>query len=220
MSQVSNTQSSDAVIPRVKICGITRCEDAVVASQSGADAIGLVFYEPSPRAVTVSQAQSICRELGPFTTVVGLFVNAESEFVTDVLRQVPLHVLQFHGDESPEYCEQFQRPWIKALRMKPGVDLQQVCEAYSSATGILVDSYTPGIPGGTGKVFDWSQLPPSLAQSLILAGGLSEENVGQAIQQLKPQAVDVSGGVESAPGQKDVQKIKGFIKAVHQAVCQ
>jgi phosphoribosylanthranilate isomerase len=202
---------------RVKICGIGRIEDAETAVEAGVDAIGLVFYEASPRYVDLATAQDIARAVGPFVTVVGLFVDADSEQVNRILETVPLHVLQFHGNESACFCEQFAYPWIKALRIKPDVNLVQLVEEYSSASGILVDSYKPGVPGGTGEVFDWSLLPDKVVHHLILAGGLDSENVSDAIARVKPYAVDVSGGVEVSPGRKDRGKIMEFVDAVGEA---
>ena len=200
---------------RIKICGITRSVDAVVAAQLGADAIGLVFYEPSPRAVSAAQAQAIVDDLPPFVTTVGLFVNAAVAEVQAVLQQVPLDVLQFHGDESAEYCGQFERPYIKALRMQAGVDIVAASAAYSDAQGILLDSYVAGVQGGTGQVFDWSDVPGGLKKPIILAGGLAPENVAAAIKVVQPWAVDVSGGVEADKGIKDRDKMAAFCEAVN-----
>jgi phosphoribosylanthranilate isomerase len=200
---------------RIKICGITRADDALQASQLGVDAIGLVFYGPSPRAVTAEQAAAIIRGLPPFVSTVGLFVDADTAEVNAVLQQVPLGLLQFHGDESPEFCQGFSRPYIKALRMKPGLDLVMQAERYQQAQGLLLDSFEPGIPGGTGQVFDWSNVPAGLKKPIILAGGLSADNVAAAIRTVQPWAVDVSGGVESAKGIKDSGKMAAFVKAVN-----
>ncbi len=200
---------------RVKICGITRPEDALTAVRLGADAIGLVFYAPSPRAVTVQQAAAIVRRLPPFVTVVGLFVNATNAELSDVLEQVPLDLLQFHGEESAEACMGHGRPWIKAIRMRPSVDLQQIAQDYAEASGLLLDTYQAGVPGGTGHSFDWSRIPRELASRIILAGGLTPQNVEQAIHLVHPYAVDVSGGVEAAKGIKDADKMAAFIAGVH-----
>lgn len=202
---------------RSKICGITRIEDALAAAEAGADAIGLVFYAKSPRAVDVRQARAIIAELPPFVTTVGLFVNASRCELNEILEVVPLDLLQFHGDETPPDCEGYQRPWIKALRVRPGDDLEAACQLYAGARGILLDTYVPGVPGGTGEAFDWSLVPARLSKPIILAGGLSADNVGQAIAQVRPYAVDVSGGVEQAKGIKDAAKIDAFIRAVKQA---
>ncbi len=202
---------------RSKICGITRIEDALAAAEAGADAIGLVFYARSPRAVDVGQARAIIAALPPFVTTVGLFVNATRCELNEILEAVPLDLLQFHGDETPQDCEGYQRPWIKALRVRPGDDLEAACQLYAGARGILLDTYVPGVPGGTGEAFDWSLVPARLSKPVILAGGLSADNVGQAIAQVRPYAVDVSGGVEQAKGIKDAAKIEAFMRAVKQA---
>ncbi|WGV19331.1 phosphoribosylanthranilate isomerase [Pseudomonas putida] len=202
---------------RSKICGITRTEDALAAAEAGADAIGFVFYAKSPRAVDVRQARAIIAELPPFVTTVGLFVNASRCELNEILEVVPLDLLQFHGDETPQDCEGYHRPWIKALRVRPGDDLEAACQLYAGARGILLDTYVPGVPGGTGEAFDWSLVPARLSKPIILAGGLSADNVGQAIAQVQPYAVDVSGGVEQAKGIKDATKIEAFMRAVKQA---
>ena len=201
-------------VVRSKICGITRIEDALIAAEAGADAIGLVFYAKSPRAVSIQQARDIVAALPAFVTTVGLFVNASREELNDVLAGVALDLLQFHGDESPAECESYQRPYIKALRVKPGDDIAQLAAPYAKARGILLDTYVPGVPGGTGAAFDWSLVPSGLLQPLILAGGLSAANVQAAIEQVRPSAVDVSGGVEAGKGIKDAAKIRAFMQAV------
>jgi len=198
---------------RVKICGITRRQDAEFSVEMGADALGLVFYAPSPRAVTVAQAQEIITGLPPFISIVALFVDAKPEEVKACLAALPIGVLQFHGDESPEYCEQFNHPYMKALRMREGIDLKAEVSRYASAAAILVDSYQPGVPGGTGQVFDWSMIT-DINMPLVLAGGLDAQNVAQAIEQVQPYAVDVSGGVEQAKGIKDNMKISDFMQEV------
>jgi phosphoribosylanthranilate isomerase len=200
---------------RIKICGITRPDDAVVAALAGADAIGLVFYPKSPRAVSIAQAQHIVAALPPFVTRVGLFVNEEAARVAEVLASVPLDVLQFHGDESPAYCRSFTRPWLKALRMKPGLDVAANIAAYRGAHGILLDAWDAQQYGGTGTTFDWTRV--SLAATgtrVILAGGLHAGNVAGAIAQVRPWAVDVSSGVESTPGIKAGELIRQFISEV------
>ncbi len=197
---------------RVKICGITSLADAEVAINAGADALGFVFYEPSPRHITVEAAAEIATQLGPFVTLVGLFVNEKVETVKSVLEKVPLHLLQFHGDEDASYCEQFGRPYMKALRMKPELDVGQAIAAYPSAAGILLDAYRKGVPGGTGAVFDWARVPKNSRCPLVLAGGLTPENVASAIAATVPYGVDVSGGVEAAPGKKDSSKVVAFIQ--------
>ena len=201
-------------VVRSKICGITRIEDALIAAEAGADAIGLVFYAKSPRAVSIQQARDIVAALPAFVTTVGLFVNASREELNDVLAGVALDLLQFHGDESPAECESYQRPYIKALRVKPGDDIAQLAAPYAKARGILLDTYVPGVPGGTGAAFDWSLVPSGVLQPLILAGGLSAANVQAAIEQVRPYAVDVSGGVEAGKGIKDAAKIRAFMRAV------
>ncbi|NLD13624.1 MAG: phosphoribosylanthranilate isomerase [Gammaproteobacteria bacterium] len=199
---------------RVKICGITRLEDARVAAQAGADALGFVFYGPSPRNVEPEQAGEMVRQLPAFVTSTGLFVDAERAFVEQVLAQVPLDLLQFHGDETPDYCESFGRPYIKALRMQPGVDIAALAQSYQEARGILLDAWVPGVPGGTGTTFDWNSIPQALAKPLILAGGLDVDNVQLAIRQVRPWAVDISGGVEAAKGIKDAGKVRAFMQQV------
>lgn len=199
---------------RSKICGITRIEDALLAVDAGADAIGLVFYAKSPRAVTAHQARAIIAQLPPFVTTVGLFVDVSRCELNEILELVPLDLLQFHGDESPTDCDGFQRPYIKALRVKPGDDIAAQVERYQNASGVLLDTYVPGIPGGTGEAFDWSLVPQGLAKPIILAGGLHAGNVAAAIAQVRPYAVDVSGGVEAQKGIKDAEKIRAFMQAV------
>ena len=202
---------------RSKICGITRIEDALAAVEAGADAIGFVFYPKSSRAVTVQQARAIIAALPPFISTVGLFVNASACELNETLDAVPLDLLQFHGDETPEQCEGFHRPFIKALRVKAGDDIAAACRLYSGASGILLDTYVAGVPGGTGETFDWALIPKQLSKPIILAGGLTSANVAQAIAQVQPYAVDVSGGVEKSKGIKDHDKIRAFMSAVHGA---
>ena len=201
---------------RIKICGITRAEDALAAARSGADAIGLVFYQRSPRRVSVAQAEQLAEALPPFVSLVGLFVNAEAAFVRKVLASVPLDLLQFHGDETPEYCAQFDRPYLKAIRVKAGVDLLQCASDFRSAKGLLLDAHVEGIPGGTGTAFDWTLIPKQLPSPVILSGGLDAENVATAIKQVRPYAVDVSSGVEAGKGIKDAAKVAAFINEVKQ----
>ncbi len=182
--------------------------------ESGADALGLVFYPPSPRAVSLEQARRIAAEVPPFVTLVALFVDATPQQVREVSDSLPVGLLQFHGDESPEYCAQFDRPWIKAIRCRPDMDLAGEAQRYHGARGVLLDAWQEGVPGGTGKTFDWRMVPAELGAPLVLAGGLEPENVGTAIAALEPFAVDVSGGVESEPGLKDAEKIQRFVAAV------
>ncbi|WP_161865310.1 phosphoribosylanthranilate isomerase [Pseudomonas yangonensis] len=204
---------------RSKICGITRVQDALAAVEAGADAIGLVFYANSPRAVSVEQAAAIVQALPPFVTCVGLFVNMPRDDLQAVLQRVPLDLLQFHGDESPVDCEGYGRPYIKALRVRPGEDLAATMALYAGARGILLDTFVEGVPGGTGAAFDWSLVPPDVAKPIILAGGLEASNVAAAIRQVRPYAVDVSGGVEASKGIKDADKIRAFVQAVRNAQC-
>ncbi|HEY8570632.1 phosphoribosylanthranilate isomerase [Microbulbifer sp.] len=198
---------------RVKICGITSVEDAVLAVEAGADALGLVFYPPSPRHVTPEKAAEIARAVSPFVVLTGLFVDAHPEQVEGVLAHVPLNLLQFHGDENAPYCRQFHRPYIKALRMKPELNPVEAMAAFPDARGILLDAYRKGVPGGTGDTFDWQRVPQDSGRQIILAGGLTPENVAGAIDAARPQAVDVSGGVERSPGRKDVARVRAFIRA-------
>lgn len=216
---ISDPAKNTACIARSKICGITSVDDAVAAVSAGADAIGLVFYPKSPRHVGLEPAVAIARAVGPYVTVVGLFVDASAETVHDVLRHVPLHVLQFHGDESPAFCASFERPFYKAVRMAADVDVQQVEAAYAEAGAVamLLDSYSPAAPGGTGETFGWERIPVERRLPLILAGGLTPDNVAQAVMQVRPYAVDVSSGVEITPGRKDSAKIAAFIRAVRTA---
>lgn len=200
---------------RVKICGITRPEDALHAVQFGADAIGLVFYPASTRNVSISLAAEIANIVPAFVTVVGLFVNAEAAFIKQVLAQVKLDLLQFHGDETPSDCAQFGRPFIKAIRVKNDTNLVQCAQDFSAAKALLLDAYSEVAVGGTGQVFDWNLIPVDLSMPLILAGGLTVNNVAQAIQQVKPYAVDVSGGVEATKGIKDKDKLAAFMQQVY-----
>lgn len=200
---------------RVKICGITRVEDALVAVENGADAIGLVFYEPSPRAVSVEQAIKIVSQIPAFISIVGLFVNAEERFVRDVISNVALDLLQFHGDETPEECSRYALPFMKAIRVKSDTNLVQCAKDYSASRALLLDTYTEGVAGGTGHTFDWGLIPSDLNKPVVLAGGLTAENVGSAIRQVRPYAVDVSGGVELSKGIKDAAKIAAFMQQVY-----
>jgi len=199
---------------RIKICGITRVEDVLAAAHGGADAIGLVFYDKSPRNVERKQAALLAAAIPPFVTLVGLFVNASAENVRETLRQVPLDVLQFHGEEEPDFCRQFGRPYLKALRVKNGLNLVQCAVRYQDAQGLLLDAYIEGTHGGTGIAFDWSLIPQGLPLPVVLSGGLHAGNVADAIMQVRPWAVDVSSGVESAKGIKDAAKIAAFIMEI------
>ncbi len=204
-------------VVRSKICGITRIEDALAAVEAGADAIGLVFYAKSPRAVSIEQAAAILRVLPPFVTTVGLFVDMPRDELRQLLERLPLDLLQFHGDESPADCEGYGRPYIKALRVRPGEDVSAIMAPYSGARGILLDTFVAGVPGGTGASFDWSLVPGDAGKPIILAGGLDAGNVAAAIRQVRPYAVDVSGGVEAGKGIKDAGRIRAFIQAVREA---
>ena len=199
---------------RIKICGITSVEDALAAARLGADAIGLVFYPPSPRYVEVEQAAEIAAALPPFVTTVALFVNADEQTIADVVSRVRIDLIQFHGNECKDYCGLHQRPYIKAVRMSDDVDLDKQLNDFSQARGLLLDTYKAGVPGGTGEQFNWDRVPAHLADKIILAGGLTPENVKDAVAQVHPYAVDVSGGVESTPGKKDTEKMARFIEAV------
>jgi phosphoribosylanthranilate isomerase len=202
---------------RIKICGITRVEDGLAAARLGADAIGLVFYPPSPRAVSLAQAREIADALPPFVTTVGLFVNADVGHVREVLAAVPLQMLQFHGDETPAFCSGFDRPFLKAVRVRPGVDLLQCVKDFHEASGLLLDAWVEGLRGGTGATFDWSLVPRQLLLPVVLSGGLDAGNVEAAVRAVRPWAVDVSSGVESAKGIKDAAKIEEFINGVRDA---
>ena len=197
---------------KVKICGFTEAENAREAAIAGVDAVGLVFYDKSPRNVDILRAQEIIEALPPFVNRVGLFVNANPSFVDEVLCEVPLDTLQFHGDENLLDCSQYQMPFIKSLRVKPETNVFQVADEFSSASAILLDSFNPSAYGGTGEAFDWSLACVDISLPIILAGGLNETNVSAAISQVKPYAVDASSGVESAPGVKDIDKIVAFIR--------
>ena len=202
---------------RTKICGITRMQDVQAVVRSGADALGLVFYEKSPRHVSVQLAVQLAAAVPPFVTVAGLFVNPSADEVHSVLRQVPLDVLQFHGEEDPEFCTRFGRPYLKAERVKPGVDLVQCAARYRAAQGLLLDAFIEGTHGGTGASFDWALIPQGLPLPVVLSGGLHADNVAEAIRQVRPYAVDVSSGVEAAKGIKDAAKIAAFINEVNRA---
>ena len=209
----------NVTVVRSKICGITRIEDALAAVEAGADAIGLVFYGKSPRAVSIEQAAAIMQALPPFVTSVGLFVDMPRDELQQLLQRLPLDLLQFHGDESPADCEGHGRPYIKALRVRPGEDVAAAMAPYAGARGILLDTFVEGVPGGTGASFDWSLVPENAAKPIILAGGLDAGNVATAIRQVRPYAVDVSGGVEASKGIKDAGKIRAFVRAVRDARC-
>ena len=202
---------------RAKICGITRPEDGIAAYEAGADAIGLVFYAPSPRAIDIQQAIIITQSLPPFINVVGLFVDADPGFIREVLSDVNIDTLQFHGAESNADCIAYDKPFIKAVRVKTGIDLYAIAGDYPDTIGLLLDSYVAGVQGGTGTRFNWDLIPAQLPKPWILAGGLSPENVGQAIHQTGATMVDVSGGVEHKKGLKDSHKIDRFMHEVRHA---
>jgi len=201
---------------RVKICGITRPEDALAAAGAGADAIGLVFYPPSPRCVPIERAVELRDVLPPFVQTVALFVNPERRLVEEVLGRVRPSMLQFHGEEAPAFCAGFGTPWLKACRVKPGTDLLEYFRSYPGASGWLADAYVEGY-GGAGQIFDWSLVPAQRDRPLVLSGGLGAGNVREAIRRVRPWAVDVSSGVESAKGIKDAAKIAAFIQEVKNA---
>jgi len=202
---------------RVKICGITRIEDVLSAAENGADAIGLVFYDKSPRNIDIEQAKRLSRATPAFVTVVALFKDADSKFVTDVLDNVAIDLLQFHGSEPANFCRQFGKPYIKALGMLGEMDIVKQAKSYEDARGILLDAHAPGADGGTGESFDWNSIPPSLQQNLILAGGLDADNVFTAVNTVCPYAVDVSSGVEQSKGVKSAELIRRFINEVSRA---
>ncbi|MFZ3041819.1 MAG: phosphoribosylanthranilate isomerase [Thiobacillus sp.] len=196
---------------RVKICGITRLQDLHAACDAGADALGFVFYEKSPRHLSIANAAALLRELPPFVQSVGLFVNAEPAFIESVLQAVPLDLLQFHGDETPADCVRFGRSYIKAVRVNRETDLLKCAADFDAACGLLLDAYVPGVPGGTGESFDWKLIPPDLPKPIVLSGGLTPENIAEAARRVHPWAVDVSSGVEISKGIKDARKIAQFI---------
>lgn len=199
---------------RIKICGIREALHACVAADAGADAVGLVFYRESPRYVTPGAAAAVVATLPPFVTTVGLFVDATEAKVRDTLATVRLDLLQFHGTEAPEFCASFGLPYVRAVPMAPGIDLLEWAGRFSSARALLLDAHEPGQPGGTGRTFDWADIPRDLPIPLILSGGLTCENVGRAVREVKPWAVDVSSGVEASRGSKDSHKIVEFIRSV------
>jgi phosphoribosylanthranilate isomerase len=201
----------------VKICGMGRVDDALAAARAGAHAIGLVFYKPSPRYVTPEQARDIIRALPPFVTPVGLFVDATEEEVRKTIAVAPVALLQFHGAEKAAFCRKFGLPYIKAIRVQPGTDLLQYARDFHDAKALLLDAFVAGTHGGTGQSFDWSLVPRDFPLPVILSGGLNPANVAGAIRQMRPWAVDVSSGVETAPGIKDAERIAAFIAGVRNA---
>ncbi|OQW71784.1 MAG: N-(5'-phosphoribosyl)anthranilate isomerase [Proteobacteria bacterium ST_bin11] len=205
---------------RVKICGFTKTEDALCAANLGVDAVGLVFYPPSPRNVSIEQAASISRALPAFVNVVALFVDAEQALIREVLNKVRVDCLQFHGDETAERCRMYDKSYIKAIRMQPGTDIDVLQQQYCDAAGLLLDAYHPGVQGGSGSGFDWDLIPNNRSLPIILAGGLSPENAGEAIVAVKPYALDVSSGVEAGKGIKDAAKMAAFIRKTNQATLE
>lgn len=202
---------------QVKICGITRTDDAMVAVEAGADAIGLIFYAGSKRFVNPGTAADIISNVSPYTSIVGLFVNADAEYVQTVLNHCPLSQLQFHGDESPEFCSSFNRPYVKSVPVSSAVNMSEIVAAHRNARAYLFDTQVPGEHGGTGKTFDWQLMPQKNIGHRVLAGGLDAENVAEAIRIAGPDAVDVSSGVEVSPGKKDPDKLYRFIRAAKRA---
>lgn len=202
---------------RVKICGITRVSDALTASELGAHAIGLNFYRPSPRHVELDEARAICAAVSSRVMVAGVFVDPETSAVLETLRALPLSLLQFHGDETPEFCASFGVPYVKALRIGAGANLLQYAARYAEARALLLDAFVAGSHGGTGRSFDWNLIPRDIPLPIILSGGLTESNVKAAIEQVRPWAVDVASGVERSPGIKDEKKIAAFMRQVHDA---
>lgn len=201
---------------RIKICGLTREEDVDAAIEAGADALGFVFYPPSPRYVTPERAAQLIRRVPPFVSTVGLFVNASEADLRHTLATAPLSLLQFHGDETPEACQRWDRPWLRAARVKPGLDLVQYAASFAGAQALLLDAFVEGYGGG-GHTFDWRLIPANLPLPLVLSGGLNPDNVAAAITQVRPMAVDVSSGVEAAKGIKDHARMKAFVAAVRAA---
>ena len=202
---------------RVKICGITRPEHARAAVGAGADAIGLVFYEPSPRYVTLARARAVCAALPPLVSVVGVFVNPQPGEIETVVEGLPVDLLQFHGEEPPELCAGTGKPYVKAVRVRSRDDIVKAAARYTGAWALLLDAHHDALWGGTGSRFDWSVVPDDVGRPIVLAGGLTPANVADAIRLVRPFAVDVSGGVESAPGQKDAESIERFMKEVASA---
>ncbi len=201
---------------RIKICGLTREEDVDAAVAAGADAIGFVFYPPSPRYVMPQRAAELAKRIPPFVDVVGLFVNEMPERILAACEALPINVLQFHGDEDAAYCQQFARPYLRAARVRPGLDLVEFASSFPDARGLLLDAFVEGYGGG-GHVFDWTLIPPDLPGYLVLSGGLTAGNVGDAVRRVRPVAVDVSSGVEMSKGIKDHSKIAAFVAAVRKA---
>ena len=218
VSDLLDCAFSDRLCPvRIKICGITRREDAELAFFSGADAVGCVFFGGSPRRVSLDQARDISRAVSGLGMFVGLFVNPTKDEVDEALAAIPMHLLQFHGAETPEFCAQFNRPYIKAVPMTEETDLALSDERYRDANALLLDSVHQGQFGGSGAAFDWGSVDPKFRHRIVLAGGLTPDNVARAIHQVRPSAIDVSSGVESQKGIKDSEKLRAFILSARQA---
>ena len=198
---------------RIKICGLKSADTALHASRCGADAVGLNFHKPSPRYVAPEQAAKIADALPPYVMAVGLFVDLPADEIRDILAKVPLQMLQFQGDEPVDFCESFRMPYVRAVRMEEGTDLLEYAHRFASARALLLDAHVPGLAGGTGRTFDWKAIPRDLPIPVILSGGLTPENVGRAVSEVKPWAVDVSSGVEAERGVKDPRKIEEFIRS-------
>ncbi|MEJ2043185.1 MAG: phosphoribosylanthranilate isomerase [Reinekea sp.] len=203
-----------ALRTRIKMCGMTRIEDVQAAEAAGADAIGLVFYPPSSRAVSIEQAQPLAAAKGLFMQSVALVVDEDPGLIRELLQSVNIDIIQFHGNESADFCQQFGKPYIKALRARSAEDIRQGLTEHDQATAIMLDAYVKGVPGGTGQVFDWSLIPEGLNDRLVLAGGLTADNVAEAIMQIRPYAVDVSGGIEATKGIKSAEKMQCFAQEV------
>ncbi|MGR9051983.1 MAG: phosphoribosylanthranilate isomerase [Gammaproteobacteria bacterium] len=201
---------------RIKICGFTRVEDAVSAARLGVDAIGLVFYSASPRNVSIDQARRIAKALPAFTTVTALFVDEQEDNIRSVLEQVPVDCIQFHGDEPETLCGIYGKPYIKAVRMLPDIDIAAVATRYADAAGLLLDAYHPGVKGGSGNRFDWQLIPKQCLLPIILAGGLTPDNAKAAVETVRPYALDVSSGVEAGKGIKDADKMAAFVREVNE----
>ncbi|ANF57797.1 phosphoribosylanthranilate isomerase [Halotalea alkalilenta] len=200
---------------RIKFCGLTREDDVDAAVEAGADALGFVLWPGSKRAVTLERLEALSARVPPFVARVGLFVDQDAEVIAAAAPCLDL--LQFHGDEPPQACAGFGTPWLKALRMREGLDLDAAAQRYAGARGLLLDAWRPGVPGGTGETFDWARIPAWLASRIVLAGGLDAGNVAEAITRVRPYAVDVSGGIEAAPGRKDHERMAAFAAAVRMA---
>ncbi len=201
---------------RIKICGFTRTQDAVIAARLGVDAVGLVFYPPSPRNIEIQRASEIVKALPAFTSTVALFVDAEAQSIEAVLQHVAIDLIQFHGNETAGFCRSFNRPYVKAIRVRRGLDISELADRYHDAAGLLLDAYHPDAKGGTGCAFDWQLVPADCRLPIILAGGLQPENARQAVQSVRPYAVDVSSGVEVGKGIKDAGKMAAFVREVEQ----